>query len=519
MPFKLNLALFSRINKDLLVFKLYYFFAFTAQACVIPFLPVFFRHVGMSAEQTGFILGLQPLARLIAAPLCGGLADKHRKHRVVMIVMCITSSLLLFSLVFLRPSEAKDPTDSQESNLWSNGSRWNISKGENISDNIWPCNGFNCSSIESNPGQNCGNNSALNQSENTDNKKLNSAGKTRDDNTTYIVMGIIYFMSSFFGSFNLFGDAATVKYLTAIDRGGDYGKQRLWGAVGWGSIAVVSGFAIDESAKQLDQNQFLVAFCGNLLFNIATVLTVFKLPIEYLEGRSRPKIFQNLWTIFSDCHIITFLLALLVMGTCMSTIGMYLFWFLQDLNGSHLLMGLALCMTCAAEVPVMFFSGHLIDRLGHHGVLYLTFVCYTIRYVSYSFIPKAWYVLAVEPLHGVTFGAMWAATTSYGGIISPEGLAATVMGLVYATHFGLGKLVAGFGGGVIYNDYGPRVLFRSLAVTSTMTCIFFALSQKLLKKKSQGRYSKFQNEIQQDGNSDAWDLEMKEVDLDSGDEI
>ena len=227
--------------------------------------------------------------------------------------------------------------------------------------------------------------------------------------------------------------------------------------------------------------------------------------MEYLEGRSKPKIFQNLWTIFSDCHIVTFLIAILIMGTCMSTIEMYLFWFLQDLNGSHLLMGIALCVTCVAEVPIMFFSGHLIHHLGHHGVLYLTFICYTIRYVSYSFIPKAWYVLAIEPLHGVTYGAMWAATTSYGGIISPEGLAATVMGLVYATHFGLGKLVAGFGGGVIYNEYGPRVLFRSLAVTSTVTCVLFALSQILLKKKPQGRYSKFQTEIQQDANSDAWE--------------
>jgi len=126
--------------------------------------------------------------------------------------------------------------------------------------------------------------------------------------------------------------------------------------------------------------------------------------------------------------------------------------------------------------------------------------------------------LAVEPLHGVTFGAMWAATTSYGGIISPEGLAATVMGLVNATHFGLGRLVAGFGGGAMYSEYGPRVLFRSLAVTSAVTCVLFALSQKLLKKKSQVNYSRFQNDVQ-DIIRDTWDLEMKEISLDSGDEM
>ena len=512
---KLDLGLLGRINKDLLVFKLYYFFTFTGLACVKPFLPVFYRHVGMSAEQTGMILGLQPVARLIGAPLFGGLADKYRKHRVVMVLMCIVSTALSFSLVFVSPSEVPN---NMPRNLCINGSQSNISKRENFSGEIWPCRGSNCSLMHSVLGQNCGDHSDLNLSENVNNKELNFTRRTRDNTRTFIIMCTIHFMSSFFGSFNSLGDAATIKYLTAIDRGADYGKQRLWGAVGWGTIAVASGFGIDESAKHLHQSQFLLAFCGFLVFNIATILTVCKLPMECLEGRSKPKIFQNLWIILSDCRIGTFLLAILIMGTCMTTIETYLFWFLQDLNGSHLLMGLSLCMTCVAEIPIMFYSGHLIRWIGHHGVLYLTFVCYTVRYLCYSFIPKAWYVLAVEPLHGVTFGAMWAATTSYGGIISPEGLAATVMGLVNATHFGLGRLVAGFGGGAMYSEYGPRVLFRSLAGTSAVTCVLFALSQKLLKKKSQVNYSRFQNDVQ-DINRDTWDLEMKEISLDSGDEM
>lgn len=511
---RFNLGWFGRVNKDLLVFKLYYFFTFTGQAFVKPFLPVFLRHVGMSAEQTGMILGLRPVAGIIGAPLFGGLADKYRKHKVVMMVMCITSSALFFSLVWVRPSKQ---SDTVERNLCSNGSLWNVSKEGDFIGNIWPCSGINCSRMDAFLSQNCENHSVVdNKAKNAVNKGRNEPGQARDNNATFFVMGLIFFLKSLFEVFNTFGDAATVKYLTSIGQGGNYGKQRLWGAVGWGSTAVVSGFVIDESAKRLHQSQFLLAFCGNLLFSIATAVTIFKLPMQHLESRSKPRIIQNLRTIFSDLRIVTFLLAILIMGTCMTTIETYLFWFLQDLNASHLLMGLAICMTCMAEVPVMFFSGYLIKYLGHHGVLYLTLVCYTVRYLCYSFLHNAWYVLAIEPLHGVTFGAMWAATTSYGGIISPEGLAATVMGLVYAMHFGLGRLIAGFGGGFIYSDYGPRVLFRSLAVTSAVTCVFFAVSQKLLKKKSQVGYSNFHTELQ-DANTDIWDLEMKEVNLDSGD--
>ena len=512
---KFHLGCFGRVNKELLVFKLYYFFLFSAQACAKPFLPVFFRHVGMSAEQTGMLLGLQPVARFVGAPLFGGLADKYRKHRAVMLGMCIVSTALFFCLVFVQFTKNSDIEERIEGNPCnnSNSSSWNSSKDVHVNDNNLPCRGINCSHFSM--SRICGNGLPLNMSNEV---AVDSTGKSRDKTKTFIVMSVLLITSQLFGNFNSLGDAATVKYLTAIDRGGDYGKQRLWGAVGWGSIAILSGFAIDESAKNLSRSQFLIAFCGFLLFSMATIATIFKLPLECMEGRANPKFFKNVGTILSDCRIATFLLAILIMGTCMETINMYLFWFLQDLNGSHLLMGLTLCMTCVAEVPIMFFSGHLIKRIGHHGVLYLTFVCYTIRYLSYSFIPKAWYVLVIEPLHGVTFGAMWAATTSYGGKISPDGLAATVMGLVTATHFGLGKIIAGFGGGKVYNVYGPRVLFRSLAITSTVTCLLFFLSQKLLKNKTQLSYVHFQNDMQ-DMNYDTLDTELKEISLDSGDEL
>lgn len=498
---------FCRINKNLLVLKLYYFFAFSAQACIKPFYPVFFRHVGMSAQQTGIIIGLQPLARFIGAPVCGALADKYRKHRIAMLVMFIVSTTLQFSLVFVHPNEES----SMERNLCNNSSIWNSSKRENATGTMWPCgNTRNCSLFT--VDRNCGNNSVLNMSE-----MANSPGQRRNNNKTFLVLVILLFVISLFDNSNSLADAAAVKYLTDLGRGGDYGKQRMWGTVGWGSIAVISGFTIDQSAQHLNQSQFLIAFCGFLLFSILTIITVFKLPVESLEDKSKPKIIQNVWTLLSDCRIVTFLIAILIMGTCMSTIDVFLFWFLQDLDGNHLLMGLTLCMTCVAEVPIMFYSGHLIKWIGHHGVLYLTLVCYTVRYLSYSFIPNAWYVLAIEPLHGVTFGAMWAATTSYGGIISPEGLRATVMGLVSATHFGLGRLIAGFGGGAVYSKYGPRVLFRSLAVISAVTCLLFVISQKLLKKRSQANYSHFQNKFQ-DINS-AWDLDMKEISLDSEDDL
>ena len=490
------------INQDLLVFKLYYLFTFSAKACLEPFLSVFMRHLGMSAEQTGIIIGIKPVASFLGSLLWGALADRYRKHRTVMLLMCTMSTALFFSLVFFKPQElpATDRSGKCNSSLPMNGSLTGDFRKEIK---------LNCSCSE-----NCtiSDSSALTSWDHSGRTNVDKTAANVNDNTkTFIALICLIFTYAFFANFNLIADAATVKFLTVMNKGREYGNQRVWGAVGWGVVAVVSGFAIDKSASNLEKSQFLPAFCGFLLLNVGTLVATHRLPLQSLKGRSDPKIFQNMQIILTDCNVVTFLIAILVMGICYSTIGIFLFWFLQDMGGSHLLMGLALFMTCVAEVPLMFFSGDLIRLMGHHNMLYLTFACYTVRYLLYSFIPNAWYFLAVEPLHGVTFGAMWATTTSYGGKISPEGMTATVMGLVNATHFGLGQLLAGFGGGRLYSQYGPKVLFRGLAVTSAVTCLLFYASQKLLSKRLQLSYTPCQDVVQE--MESASDLGMNEVDM------
>jgi hypothetical protein len=73
--------------------------------------------------------------------------------------------------------------------------------------------------------------------------------------------------------------------------------------------------------------------------------------------------------------------------------------------------------------------------------LYIAFVAYTVRFIGYSFLTNAWFVLPIELLHGLTFGLMWAAATSYGSIITPPGMSGTIQGLISGVHFGFGNYI------------------------------------------------------------------------------
>ncbi len=56
------------------------------------------------------------------------------------------------------------------------------------------------------------------------------------------------------------------------------------------------------------------------------------------------------------------------------------------------------------------------------------------RYIGYSYIYMPWWVLVLEPLHGVTWALMFTVVQSYAASLSPPHLTATGPGIAFATN-------------------------------------------------------------------------------------
>ncbi|CAN0090201.1 unnamed protein product, partial [Ectocarpus sp. 13 AM-2016] len=115
----------------------------------------------------------------------------------------------------------------------------------------------------------------------------------------------------------------------------------------------------------------------------------------------------------------SFFTAVVLSGMGRGVIDTFLFIRLEELGGSRLLCGLARPIMCMAEVPFFYLSGPLIRRAGARGVIALAQLAYLTRFVYYSVLREPWWVLPSEVLHGLTFAAMWAATTDYAHQIAP----------------------------------------------------------------------------------------------------
>jgi PPP family 3-phenylpropionic acid transporter len=233
-------------------------------------------------------------------------------------------------------------------------------------------------------------------------------------------------------------------------RRSQYGKLRLWGAIGWGVAAPLVG----RLAEQFGLGWL---FYGYVLFMLAGLLVSFRLPISRTPlGQSFG---QGVRRLLSNRQWSSFLGLIFMIGLGAAVINNYLFLYMEQLGAGKTLMGLALSVATLSEVTVFLFSDRLLDRWGAYPILMLSMAALAVRLLAYAVTPNPWLILPAQLLHGLTFAAMWAAGVAYVHKIAPPGLGATAQGLMSGVAFGAAAAAGGLLGGLLYESIGLALTF------------------------------------------------------------
>jgi hypothetical protein len=178
------------------------------------------------------------------------------------------------------------------------------------------------------------------------------------------------------------------------------------------------------------------------------------------DDNERLPLARKLAAVFSSPRSCAFFATATLFGFAMGTIDTWLFVFLDEaLGAKEALMGATLTVTCVVEAPVFWASGFLIRSLGVPRILALVHAAFLLRLSCYCLLPWAvnvkglspWVVLAVEPLHGVTFGCAWAAGCAQAARLAPRGLSATTQALFSGLYLGAGSGLGALVGGVVHS--------------------------------------------------------------------
>ncbi|CAD7970644.1 unnamed protein product [Amoebophrya sp. A25] len=286
-------------------------------------------------------------------------------------------------------------------------------------------------------------------------------------------------------------------------KGGDdsYGGQRMWGAIGWGVMAFFTGGMIDEYGTDYMFYSYsigtsisiavLVFFFaddsgdavdapvggegmahptpgGSIVANSALIKSYMQTPAAL--RRQKLLQFKALW----------FFANLVMYGMCMAMVETFLFVYLErdfQPKADKLLLGLSIAVMCLFELPVFFYFHHVLEYVSERTVLAGCHIVFALRCLLYVCLPRdfVWSVLIVEPLHGITFAAMWTASVHYAQQNAPKGYETTMQAVCNGLYQQLGFSIGSILWGRVIDVYGFDVAYYSCAaVILTWSAVWYA---------------------------------------------
>jgi hypothetical protein len=183
----------------------------------------------------------------------------------------------------------------------------------------------------------------------------------------------------------------------------------------------------------------------------------------------------------------SFFLSYFLMTTGFSVVENMVFLFFEFLGGSNTICAFTVVLTVVFEVPLFQIAPSLLKRHGVGWLLLLANVAFLIRIVGYTFIPEGstWIVLLLEPLHGFTYAGSQTAAVEFVNRNMPEGAEASGQGIVNFFR-GSGSVLGLWFGGMLQDQFGPRIMYRVLAVGVTIGMSMFATVRSTCRQQEEG---------------------------------
>ena len=148
---------------------------------------------------------------------------------------------------------------------------------------------------------------------------------------------------------------------------------------------------------------------------------------------------------------------------CLTPYNVYFGVFLHDLGLPPLSWGLAYSTGVVMEVFVLMTFHRLQVRFRLSTLLAAAFAVSAARWLAIAVVGAPWALIALQALHGMTFGMFWSAAIALVAATVPSSLRATGQALLIMS-INLGGALGNAITGRVYDAYGSRLLFVLAAI-------------------------------------------------------
>lgn len=218
-----------------------------------------------------------------------------------------------------------------------------------------------------------------------------------------------------------------------------YGRQRLWGSVGF----VLTTYGLGQVVG-VDNLRLIFWLHAGLLAVGCTYLSL-QLPIQ--GGPDRVNILTGLRSLAGQPGYLSYLAGMALLGMGMAGYSIFLGLHILELGGTEAQIGLAWALNAITEIPIMFMGARWFGRFRNSRLLLFGFGGYALAWLGLGLAQTPLQVLMTIPFVGVCYGVFWVAAVGFAAESAPRGLEATAQSLAGAAQaglgFGIGALLAG----------------------------------------------------------------------------
>jgi PPP family 3-phenylpropionic acid transporter len=263
-------------------------------------------------------------------------------------------------------------------------------------------------------------------------------------------------------------DSAVI--LLTRQTGNNYGRQRIWGTIGF----IVLSLGLGQVLTGRDLSLIFWLYAG-LLGIGNTVLSLF-LPVENVEKRVGLR--EGMKDLFGRLDYLSFLIASVIFGMGIAGYVGFLGLYIQELGGNEQLVGLAWTANALLEIPVMFFGKHWFGRFSSQRLILTALLGYILVWSLIGLGQTPALAIVAVLGNGVCFGVFWMAAVDYVSSTAPLGLSATAQTLFGAALLGLGWSLGSVVAGYLWDVIDPHAVFFFAAVTAAIAALVFWLGSR-----------------------------------------
>ncbi|WP_339247567.1 MFS transporter [Paenibacillus sp. FSL F4-0243] len=293
------------------------------------------------------------------------------------------------------------------------------------------------------------------------------------DSSSYVRL-ILFAMLLYFFLMPIDPLAESLNFRISEAAGISYGSIRTYGALGYGVMALLTGYVMSYFGSQ-----------GMALLFVAISLTSFVvswfMPDAPVTGK--PVTLDSLKHFLSNKETLLFLVLIFISSVPARMNDTFLGVYIRELGGSPELVGQSFFIAAMSEIIVFALSFWWLRKGKELIIISISGAFYFLRFFISAWILDPHLLAYLQILQILTFPIFYSAAIQYLYSIVPVEWRATGQTVLALLFFGVSGILASYAGGALYEAFGGKVLYLTISVMSFIGMLFGLILYRIYGSK------------------------------------